>query len=152
MTVSGERETTSVDPDSTDVADPADHDSPPLITFPSGFPGFSAARTWTLDQLDETGTVFALRNVEDPTLRFIVVPPGRFFPGYAPAIDEAASAEIGLDGTDDALILVVITPGERVEESTGNLLAPVVVNARTRVGAQVVLSGSDHPLRALLGG
>jgi len=33
---------------------------------------------------------------------------------------------------------------------TVNLLAPVVVNARTGVGAQFILDGQDLPLRAEL--
>jgi flagellar assembly factor FliW len=33
---------------------------------------------------------------------------------------------------------------------TANLLGPLVVNSRTRIGRQVVLNDSKHPLRAPL--
>jgi len=48
----------------------------------------------------------------------------------------------------DALVLVLLTMGGDDAATTANLLAPVVVNARTRKAAQVILSGSDWPVRA----
>ncbi len=46
------------------------------------------------------------------------------------------------------MLLVVANPGEG--GTTVNLLAPVVVNARTAVGAQFILEDQDLPLRAEL--
>jgi flagellar assembly factor FliW len=45
-------------------------------------------------------------------------------------------------------VLVVVTVDPDVGGATANLLAPIVVNARTRQAAQVILSGSDWPVRA----
>jgi flagellar assembly factor FliW len=44
---------------------------------------------------------------------------------------------------------VVLTVGEDAGSATANLLAPIVVHARTRRAAQVIVEGS-HPLRAPL--
>jgi flagellar assembly factor FliW len=43
---------------------------------------------------------------------------------------------------------VLLTLGREPASTTANLLAPVVVNARTRAAAQVILSGTDWPVRA----
>jgi flagellar assembly factor FliW len=48
----------------------------------------------------------------------------------------------------EALVLVLLTIGHEAAPTTANLLAPVVVNARTRAAAQVILTGSDWPVRA----
>jgi flagellar assembly factor FliW len=91
----------------------------------------------------------SLSSVEDPSLRFLVVPPQVFFPDYAPEIDDVTAAALGLDGADDALLLVVVNPGDGAGAATVNLLAPVVVNVATRRGGQIVLD-DDLPIRAPL--
>ncbi|MFZ6991916.1 flagellar assembly protein FliW [Curtobacterium sp. RRHDQ66] len=69
-------------------------------------------------------------------------------PDYAPALSDEQAATIGLSAPSDAMLLVVATPGDA--GTTVNLLAPVVVNARTSVGAQFILEDQDLPLRAEL--
>lgn len=125
-------------------------DSGPEISFADGLPGFPDARSFVLEQLDDGGLVFALRSLDDSQLRFIVVPPASFFPDYAPGIDDQTVEDLALEPTDEPLLLVVVTFGDSVDEATGNLLAPVVVNPRNRQAAQMVMSGSDFPLRAPL--
>jgi len=93
------------------------------------------------------------RGVRRPPARcpaFLVVPPAPFFPDYAPEVDDETGRRLGLADPADALVLLVVTPGERPEDATANLFAPIVVNQRTRAGVQVVLAGTDHPLRAPL--
>jgi flagellar assembly factor FliW len=48
------------------------------------------------------------------------------------------------------MLLVVANPGGADGGTTVNLLAPIVVNARTSVGAQLILEEQDLPLRAEL--
>ena len=48
-------------------------------------------------------------------------------------------------------VLVMLTVGRDIAGTSANLLAPIVINARTRVAAQVILTGSDWPVRAPLG-
>jgi flagellar assembly factor FliW len=122
----------------------------PELDFVVPPPGLEPLRRFALVSLDEDGVVYALRSLEQPDVRLLVVPPGPFFPDYAPELDTEDQAALGLHDADDALVLLVIQAGESPEETTANLLAPVVVNASTRAAAQVVLTGSDLPLRAPL--
>jgi flagellar assembly factor FliW len=122
----------------------------PLLTFASGLPGFSQARRFALVRLDEVGLLFSLRSLDEPGLRFLVVPPGQFFTDYAPHLTDATVTELDLGSPQEALVLVVVTPGETPRDATVNLLAPIVVNQRTREAAQVVLDRPDLPLRAAL--
>ena len=124
----------------------------PEISFVEPLPGFPDARRFALVELAPGGALFALRSLEDPELRFLVVPPAPFFPDYAPELDDAAAAGLGLTGAEDALVLLVVTPGDSPADATANLMAPVVVNARTQAAAQVVLSDSSLPIRRRLRG
>jgi flagellar assembly factor FliW len=121
----------------------------PVIDMIAPMPGFPDHQRFALVQLDEAGVLCSLQSVEDPELRFLVVPPSAFFPDYAPVIDDATVSELGIASADDAIVLLVVNPGDDAGAATANLLAPVVVNLATRQGGQVVLD-EDLPIRAPL--
>ena len=68
--------------------------------------------------------------------------------GLSQGLTDEQAATIGLTDPAEAMLLVVANPGEG--GTTVNLLAPVVVNARTAVGTQFILEDQDLPLRAEL--
>lgn len=115
-----------------------------LIELTRPMPGFDDRRRFALVQLDDDGLLCALRSVEDPGLRFLVTPPAPFFPDYAPVVSDEVVAELDVQGPQDALLLVVLTAGRSLETSTANLLAPLVVNVRTRQAQQVILEDQDY--------
>ena len=134
----------------------------PDLVFVRPMPGFPQLTRFVLvrlgDQTDDAGQaddgqaddglLYELRSLEQPEVRFLVAVPTPFFPDYAIELDAAACTELDLHDADDALVLVVVTVDPDVGGATANLLAPIVVNARTRQAGQVILSGSDWPVRA----
>lgn len=121
----------------------------PVIDMVEPMPGFPDHTRFTLVQLDDTGALFALTSVEDPGLRFLVVPAGMFFPDYQPEVEFSAVAALDVQAPEDLLPLLVVNPGESAAGATVNLLAPVLVNHTNRRAAQIVLT-EDLPIRAPL--
>jgi flagellar assembly factor FliW len=123
------------------------------LRFDDGLPGFPDARRFTLTRWGGEDSSFSvLQCVDDDHLRFVVVPPELFFPGYAPVLGDDDVSRLGLRDADDAIVVVVVTLGESPSDATANLLGPVVINRHTLAAAQVVLSGQDLPARAPLVG
>lgn len=122
----------------------------PVIEFEDALPGLPGMSRCVLVEIGDTGTLFRLRSVVDPDLQLVVAAPSAFFDDYSPEVDEEMAARLGLAGAEDALLLVVVTVGGSLADSTANLLAPIVVNTSTRKAAQVLQSRSDLPLRAAL--
>ncbi len=120
------------------------------IELVTGMPGFANLRSFVLESLDEDGLLYRFQSLEDPAVRLLVAPPAPFFPHYEAEIDDESAARLGLTSAEDAVLFVVITVGESPAEATANLLAPIVVNQQTRAAAQVILTGSNQPLRAAL--
>jgi flagellar assembly factor FliW len=121
----------------------------PELSFVRPLPGFGDLRRFVLVELPAgEGALFELRSLEEPAVRFVAAVPTAFFPDYAFDLDEGDCDQLGLTDETDALVLVLLTMGGDAAATTANLLAPVVVNARTRRAAQVILSGSDWPVRA----
>jgi flagellar assembly factor FliW len=122
----------------------------PVIELVDAMPGLPAMAQCVLVQLDETGALYRLQSVLDPNLRLLVAASPAFFADYAPEIDEETASKIGLEDAADALVLLVVTVGGSAAESTANLLAPIVLNSRTRQAAQVLQASRDLPLQAPL--
>ncbi len=112
----------------------------PTVTLTSDLPGLPALRHFVLVRLDEEGLLLSLRSLEHEDVRFVAVPSVAFFPDYAPEIDDAAAAALGLTSADDALVLLIVTVGRSLRESTANLRATLVLNRASLAAAQVVLA------------
>jgi len=122
----------------------------PVFTLESGIVGFPELTRYVLVRLDAHGLVYDLRSLDDEHVRFVVVPSVGFFPDYAPEVDDAIASSLGLGDDQDTLVLLVVTVGATIAQSTANLMAPIVLNATSRIGAQVVLDDPDLLLRAPL--
>lgn len=135
-----------------DAVDPgtADEDIP-VLTFSEGLPGFPDVHHFALVSLDDSGLIFDLQCLDDESVRFVVVPSVAFFPDYAPEISDTEARSLGLDGADDAAVLVVLKVGQNLWDTTANLRAPLVVNVRTQTAAQFVLDDPELALQAPLG-
>ncbi len=120
----------------------------PTIDMAVPMPGFPAHREFVLVRLHDEGLLYAFTSVDDPQLRFLVAPPEPFFPDYAPEIENDVLAALNTKDPDRLLLLVVITAG--VNDTSANLLAPIVVDRDSRRAMQVVLTGSGMPIRAVM--
>ncbi len=122
----------------------------PVIELVHPLPGFPEARTFALVQLDDAGLLCALRSLDDPELRFLVVPPQTFFPDYAPVVDDATVDDLAIESVDDVLLLVILTTGDSLAGTTANLLAPLLINTVSRRACQVILDDTELSIAAPL--
>ena len=120
----------------------------PTITMAVPMPGFPAHQEFALVRLNDRDLLYAFTSLRDPELRFLVAPPEPFFPDYAPEIENSVMAALNTKDPDRLLIMVVISAG--TEETTANLLAPIIVDRDSHRAMQVVLEGSNMPVRAVL--
>jgi flagellar assembly factor FliW len=119
----------------------------PVLELVDPMPGFPDFRRFALVRLDEDGVLCALRSLDDPELRFLVVPPAAFFDDYSPVISDETVAALGIESANDVLVLAVVNPGDSAATATVNLLAPVLVNTGNRRASQVILDDASLPVR-----
>jgi len=111
----------------------------PLIEFVRPLPGFPGLTQFALVQVDDDGLLSELRSVENSDLSFLVLPPGPFFPDYAPEIGDDVVEDLGVTSPDEVIPLVIVNAGDTLATTTVNLLAPVLVNTARRTACQVIL-------------
>jgi flagellar assembly factor FliW len=121
------------------------------INFPAGLPGFPTAHRFELAPWGPAGSPFLLlSSADDPNVGFVVVPPWVFYPEYEFELDNGMAERLGLREASDAVIFAVVTLRDRPEDSTLNLLGPIVVNRFSHEAAQVVLPSAGYSVRAPL--
>jgi flagellar assembly factor FliW len=121
------------------------------INFPAGLPGFPQAHRFELAPWGPAGSPFLLlSSIEDAEIGFVVVPPWVFYPEYEFELDTGTAERLALNASEDAVVFAVVTLRERPEDSTLNLLGPIVVNRFSHEAAQVVLPSAGYSVRAPL--
>ena len=125
---------------------PTDFDTPPAneIILPQGLIGFGAYKRAELLYLPDH-LPFLWMKLSNPdtadVLHFIVIEPGGIVPGYEPEIFDGDAEHLGLAGPAEAMMLNIVTLQRQTPvEATANLIGPIVVNRRTRIGLQLVIS------------
>ena len=121
------------------------------LRFILPLPGFPEARDFSLEPVEEqAGLLSILRSTDQPSLEFVVALPEAFFADYTPELDDTTAERLGLTSAEDALVLVILTVAERIEQTTANLMAPIVVNRKTGEALQALLVSSGYDIRTPL--
>lgn len=118
------------------------------LTFVTPPPGLAPHVEFALDEIEGAPGLHTLRAAADATVRLFVVDASKYVPDYAPTFTPEHLSDVGAASGSDASVLVVTTLDS--DGPVVNLLAPVLVNAATGAASQVILDGSDFPLRARL--
>lgn len=75
------------------------------------------------------------------SVHFIVIEPGGLVPDYTPELFDADAEALDLQDPSEAMLLNIVTLRQHNPlDATINLIGPIVVNRRTRVGRQLVIS------------
>lgn len=75
------------------------------------------------------------------SVHFIVIEPGGLVPDYTPELFDADAEALDLQDPAEAMLLNIVTLRQHSPlDATINLIGPVVINRRTRVGRQLVIS------------
>ena len=122
----------------------------PVIELAQAMPGFPDELRFALVRLDEEGVLHSFRSLSPDGPEFVVVPPAPFYPDYAPEVGDDVVADLGIESSDDVLVLLVVHAGESIADTTVNLRAPLLINLVTRRASQVVLDDPELPLAAPL--
>lgn len=120
------------------------------VRLPLGLLGFEKLHEFILLGRSEEAPFLWLQVKGDQKVAFLVAAPKDVVGEYSPRLSDDDVRFLALDRRSDALVLNIVTLSKN-GSATINLKGPIVVNARTRIGKQVVpLNAADysvqHPL------
>ena len=117
------------------------------LHFPDGLPGLPDLEHFVIVELRDDGAFQQLQSLDNVDISMIVCVPWLFFPDYAPVLSDLEQAELELESADDAVLFVPVSFDRDSRQMFLNLLGPFVVNAKTRKGRQLVLTGTNYSTR-----
>jgi len=116
-----------------------------VFSFISPIIGFEQARKFILIENDNNYIFRWLQSTEYPELAFPVSKASNFKIEYNFEIDDKTVDLLDLKSIDEVLSLNIVNiPKGKPQESTINLLAPIIINKRTKSAAQIILNGADY--------
>jgi flagellar assembly factor FliW len=111
------------------------------IILPQGIIGFSAYQRAELLYLPDHLPFLWLRLHGPDTIHFIVMEPGGNIAEYEPEVFDEDAEQLGITDPSEAMVLNIVTLRQQQPvNATVNLVGPIIVNRRTRVGRQLVIS------------
>lgn len=116
-------------------------DEEQIYHFSKGIPGFDEETDFAFVPMPETPFGF-LQSIREKGLSFLIGDPFAFYPSYEFELPDDEAEELGID--TEVIVRCVITLKESVDQSTINLLAPIVMNPVGRSGKQIVLHKSSY--------
>ena len=128
------------------------YDKNEAIHIINGLIGFEAYTEYLpIPFHEDSDSLISLQSLEDETLSFILMNPFGILADYSPSLSDEELKELDAEASEDLSYYVVCVMRDSVAESTVNLKAPLVVNARTRQARQIILDQSEYTFRHVLG-
>lgn len=122
---------------------PIDFETPSAneIILPNGIIGFSQYQRAELLYMPDHLPFLWMRLHGPDTIHFIVMEPGGIITDYEPEIFDEDALQLGIEDPSQAMVLNIVTLRQQQPiDASVNLVGPVIVNRRTRVGRQLVIS------------
>ena len=111
-----------------------------IIIFENGLYGFEEKQEFILVNLEDPDFPFNwLQSIDDENLSFILTSPFLFINDYEFDLSDNLTDELEIKNHEDVLILNTVVLNEKLEKSTINLQAPIVINRNTNKGRQIIL-------------
>ncbi|WP_068620589.1 flagellar assembly protein FliW [Paenibacillus tuaregi] len=118
-----------------------------IYHFPKGVPGFEEETEFALIPLEEDMFAY-LQSTKEQELAFLLADPFNYYPDYEFELPEADKDELQIESK--VLVRCIVSLKDKVERSTLNLLAPIILNPDKQLGKQVILHNSAYQTKHLL--
>ncbi|WP_310604060.1 flagellar assembly protein FliW [Anaerosporobacter sp.] len=126
-----------------------DLDENKIITFENGPMGFEEYKSFTIlyDIEDEKSKISWLQSVEEPSLALPIITPAVVKEDYNPTVEDEMLKPLGELTEDNLIVFLIVTASSDVKKTTVNLKAPIVINADTKKGCQIIAENADYVIR-----
>jgi flagellar assembly factor FliW len=118
-----------------------------IVRFDAGIPGFPNLKNFIILTSDEFQPFQYLQAVDDPPIAFPLINPNLLIKSYQVLLGPEDLKDLRGNDCEGLLIFSIVTIPERIEHTTVNLLAPVVINSKTMLAKQVIQNGSSYSVR-----
>ena len=121
-----------------------------ILEFPNGIIGFEECTKFAImyDEDDENKVRISwLQSLDEPLLALPVIDPLAIMEEYAPMIEDELLTPLGSPMDEDLVFLLTMTVPSDMTKVTANMKAPIIINAATKKGIQLIVENEDYPVK-----
>ena len=118
-----------------------------IIRFIGGLPGVEELDRYAIIRCDQTEPIHWLQSLDDPDIAIPIVNPFILKPDYEIEVDDGDLDLIGTHKEEDLVVLSIMVIPEDISKMTANLMAPLLINIKKMVGAQMMMDYKTLPIR-----
>jgi len=119
-----------------------------ILKFDSGLPGFEQLREFTMIGSEDEASPFRwLQCVNEPQMAFAIANPFLIVKDYDFELSDEAANKLKIEKGEDIAVYVIVVVPEELEKISMNLKAPLIINSRNKMGAQIILDTDKYTVR-----
>ena len=122
-------------------------DESKVIDMPFGIPGFDEYRRFFIFG-DEDQPIKWFQSLDKPEIALPIASPFLFVTDYEVELSDGDVEILKVENPEDiAVFVVLVIPSGNPMGMTANLKAPIVINAKEKLGRQIILMDDRYPVR-----
>jgi len=118
-----------------------------IFSFPEGILGFEHINDYVFLMNDKVAPFMFMQALNDSDLSFVCIEVFQVCPEYSITLPASAIDALGIEDPKDLAVFALVTVRKDVEETTANLMSPIVVNLSNSKAQQVIIENSQYPVR-----
>lgn len=121
-----------------------------IVTFEHGLFGFESFTKYTILYDNESETeqrISWLQSVEEPSLALPIISPLLVEENYSPSVAHELLESLDELNENNTVMFLVVTVPSDLTKMTANQKAPIIINADTRKGAQVIVDNPEYRVK-----
>ncbi|MDD6036398.1 MAG: flagellar assembly protein FliW [Lachnospiraceae bacterium] len=125
-------------------------DEEKVITFDEGLIGFEDCKRYTILYNNEEGgnnTISWLQSLDVPELALPVISPLSVMADYNPIVEDEVLLPLGELTEENLIILLTLSVPSDITKMSANLKAPLIINADTKKGCQIIAENPDYVIK-----
>lgn len=117
------------------------------VVFEKGLPGFESHKNFEINDIEENQKFKVVNSLDDKSVGFIAVSPFDINKDYEIKLDADTINSLKIDNPEEVLLLNIVTLGKKLEDSTVNLKAPLVISVKNKLGVQLILQDDKYDIK-----
>ncbi|RHW39935.1 flagellar assembly protein FliW [Lysinibacillus yapensis] len=118
-----------------------------ILSFEHGIPGFEDEKSFIMLPVEENSIFQVLQSVKTEGLAFIITSPYAVIANYNFNLDEATVHALEIKDEKEVAVFGIVSLKDKLENSTINLKAPVVLNTVNNKAKQVIVDNDRYEIR-----
>lgn len=118
-----------------------------IFTFPEGLFGFKNIKEYIFILNNKVRPFMFMHAMDGSDTCFICIEVFQICPDYNIVLSNSCINLLELKKPTDALMLSLVTVANKMENTTANLMSPLVINMANKTGYQVIADQETFPVR-----